>query len=92
MFDYYLKKDTEGEMDDYLLSVGVLEETDEGLVPSEGITLDRVGTITKVIGMDGEEPILKTYEGYHVNIRSVQEIAEFTGLPKPNTPFRIFGD
>jgi hypothetical protein len=91
--DLYLKADSQEAMDAMLLSVGLIDDDGE---PTQGIDLDRIGEISRVkgYGEDGE-PIIKTYDGYHANVRTAQDfdeslLNEFLVIPL-GTPFRVWG-
>ncbi len=90
--DLCLKADSQEAMDEMLLTAGLIDE--EGN-PTEGVDLDRIGTISRVTGYDDEgEPIIKTYPGYHANVRVAWEVDEaefdeFLVVP-PEVPFRVW--
>ena len=98
--DYLLRAATESDMDDALISAGLVREiTDEDgevfLLPTEGVSLDRIGPIPARV--DEENVIISPGDNrYHVNLRAtvqltaaqVAELPVFT--PAPTVPYRVF--
>ena len=100
MTDFMLRTDTEAQMDDALEAAGLLVETDVGggeimLVPTAGVTLDRIGPIPAQV--DEENVILRPGDPrYHANLRMTveltpaQELLLPTFTPTPGVPYRVF--
>lgn len=87
MRDFLLRAATQAAMDSALLAAGIVAEVDFGtdvqLVPIDGVTIDRIGTIN-------------ADSRYHANIRAdltpTQIAALPTFTPLPVTPYRVFFD
>jgi hypothetical protein len=96
MTDLYLKADSQEALDGMMLSIGLIDEDSN---PAEGVDLDRIGTISRITGFDaGGEPIVKTYDGYHANVRTAFELSgraltiiEPFAVEPPETLFRVWG-
>ncbi len=100
MSDYYLRSNTESDMDDALIAAGVAQEItdDDGevnVLPVDGITLDRIGPIPAQV--DEEGVIVRPGDNrYHANIRATIELTKEqedllpTFTPTPNIPYRVF--
>lgn len=90
MMDLYLRTDTEEVMTAVLEAAG-LDTDDRALI-------SHIGTISRVIGYDGGEPVIGTLPGYHANLRLVFEptgaqMASLAGAivkPPPAMPFRVW--
>lgn len=104
--DLYLKAADEATMNAALLAAGLMveqTETDEegnvtvtGAYPAQGVSLDVIGPIVRVVGYDDDgEPIVQEYPEWHVNLRAdlndeqIEAVAPFTITP-PETPFRVW--
>lgn len=100
MSDYYLRSNTESDMDDALIAAGVAQEItdDDGEVtvqPVAGITLDRIGPIPAQV--DEENVIITPGDTrYHANLRVSFELTQDqidalpTFGPAPSIPYRVF--
>lgn len=100
MTDFMLRTDTEAQMDDALEAAGLLVETDLGggeiaLVPTAGVTLDRIGPIPAQLDPEGE--VIRPGDSrYHANLRMTVELtpAQVAALPtfapEPSVPYRVF--
>jgi hypothetical protein len=98
--DYLLRATTESDMDDALISAGLVREiTDEDgevfLLPTEGVSLDRIGPIPARV--DEENIIISPGDSrYHANLRvsieltKDQEDALPVFTPAPSVPYRVF--
>jgi hypothetical protein len=83
MYDYYLKFTDEVEAATELAKY----------IKNEQVSVNIIGTARKVIGYeaDGETPIVQTYEGFFVNIRSrVALNFDASYIQTPVTPFSVF--
>lgn len=93
MTDLYLKAADQEALDAALIAAGLIDDQGE---PVKGVDLDRIGTISRVKGYDDDgQPIIKTYDGYHANVRTAEDfddsiLSEFLVIP-PDTPFRVWG-
>lgn len=95
MTDLYLKADDEATLDMALLSAQL---TDADGKPVEGVNLDKIGIIERITGYDGNgDPITKTYDGFHANVRTDFDIDEDTmqeleplSVSPPANPFRVW--
>ena len=95
--DYYLKTTSKEDFIQDLLSIGIEIVDFENYFQNEVILIDWIGQIPNPIEYtESGEPIgeITFKEGYHVNIRSVEEIdlSEFTHSESifPNAPYRMF--
>lgn len=98
--DYLLRTATESDMDNALEAAGLLVEQDIGegeivLLPTAGVTLDRIGPIPAQYDKDGN--IVKPgHPEYHANLRVTIELTEAqidalpTFQPLPSVPYRVF--
>lgn len=94
--DFYLKAADQATIDAALAEAGLLDQDGE---PTEGVSIDRIGPITRVTGMeaDGETPITSTDPDYHLNLRlrfvptEAQQaaLAAYEIMP-PAAPFRVW--
>lgn len=96
MTDLYLKAADEAAMNAALVAAGLLTETGEGNYPAQGVSLDVIGPITRVIGYDeAGDPITQEYPEWHVNVRAdltdeqIKDLAAVTIVP-PEVPFRVW--
>jgi hypothetical protein len=95
--DYYLKADTEADMNAALIAAGLAYDEDGALFPAFGVCLDVIGPITRTTGFDANgDPITETFPEWHVNVRCAgltpeaeAEIEAFKIIP-PNQPFRVW--
>lgn len=67
------------------------------LVPAEGVSLDVIGPISRVIGYDENgDPIIQEYPEWHVNVRVAaltddqKATLEPVMIVPPEQPFRVF--
>jgi hypothetical protein len=100
MSDYYLRSNTESDLDDALIAAGLAEErTDEEgevmVLPVAGVTLDRIGPIPAKV--DEENVIVSPGDTrYHANLRVSFELTQDqidalpTFGPAPSIPYRVF--
>ena len=93
MIDLYLKTSTKGVMTKLLKTAELVDA--EGN-PTAGVSLDVIGAITKVTGLDAEGlPVTKTVPGWHANLRGdfseavLAALAAYS-LPAPATPYRVW--
>ena len=102
-YDYYLKFTDEATANSVLASSGVVVQTEAvldeegniavpaGIVPIEGCAVDVVGTISKVDNTDPENPKVTSIEGWHINVRSLEEKSSLAKYDtKPVTPMRVW--
>jgi hypothetical protein len=89
--DFYLKAADEAEMNAALIDAGLAYEEDDTLHPAFGVSLDVIGTITRIVD---EEPV--TLPGYHVNVRTPSlteaQLAQLQAviIVPPNQPYRVW--
>jgi 6-phosphogluconate dehydrogenase (decarboxylating) len=100
MTDFMLRTDTEAQMDDALEAAGLLVEADLGggeiaLVPTAGVTLDRIGPIPAQV--DEDNVVIRPGDSrYHANLRMTVELTPEqlallpTFAPEPSVPYRVF--
>ena len=96
MTDYCLKCVDQAECDAALLAAGLIDE--DGLPVSSEVLIDRIGSITKVTGVDANgDPVFITYPEYYVNLRLLFEASEEVAtallplLIDPSTPqYRVW--
>lgn len=95
--DYYLKTTSKEDFIQDLLSIGIEIVDFENYFQNELLIIDWIGQITNLIEYDENGEIigeLTFKEGYHVNIRSVEEIDLINLIHcesvLPNTPYRMF--
>ena len=93
MIDLYLKTSTKGVMTK-LLKTAELVDAEGNL--TAGVSLDIIGTITRVTGLDADGlPITETVPGWHANLRGdfseavLASLAAYN-LPAPATPYRVW--
>lgn len=96
MTDLYLKAADEAAMNAALIAAGLLTETEEGSCPAQGVSLDVIGPIIRVIGYDeAGEPITQEYPEWHVNVRAdltdeqIEALTAVTIVP-PEVPYRVW--
>jgi len=101
MTDYLLRANTESDMDDALIAAGVAQEVADldgevFVVATEGITLDRIGTIPAQLDPEDGTVIRPADNRYHVNLRAIVQLtaAQVAELPvfspAPTVPYRVF--
>lgn len=106
MIDLYLKAANEAAMNAALDEAGLIieqqvSETKDGepvfrMVHAPGVSLDVIGSITRVIGYDeAGEPIFKEYPEWHVNVRAELskeqlEMLNNVIIAPPEVPFRVW--
>ena len=98
--DYLLRSNTESDLDDALIAVGLAKEcTDEEgevmVLPMSGVTIDRIGPIPAQV--DEEGIIVRPGDNrYHANMRVTIELTKEqedllpTFTPTPGIPYRVF--
>jgi hypothetical protein len=93
--DLYLKAIDEAAMNAVLISAGVAYETEDGLYPANGVSLDVIGPIVKW-DYSVDPPVETDYPEWHVNIRSysltedqITELEPVTITP-PELPYRVW--
>jgi hypothetical protein len=98
--DYLLRSATESDLDDALIAAGLAEErTDEEgevmVLPVEGVSLDRIGSIPAQVNEEGI--IIRSGNSlYHANLRvagelTAEQVAELPILdPPPSHPMRVW--
>lgn len=94
MIDLYLRAATEAAMNAALIDAGLAVEQDGLMQPAEGVALDVIGTIIRIIGEDENgEPVTEAVEGWHVNVRTtkaqVEGLAQFL-IEEPDQPYRVW--
>ncbi len=97
MTDFYLRADTQAEIENSLVSAGIATLDGDGLlVPVEGVAIDVIGEIVNLDMTDPTNPVPVEQPGWHVNIRAVSLTEEqialisiFSIVP-PNTPYRVW--
>ena len=94
MIDLYLRTATEAAMNAALIDAGLAVEQDGLLQPAEGVALDVIGTIIRIIGEDENgEPVTEVLEGWHVNVRTIKtqvdSLAPFL-IEEPSKPYRVW--
>lgn len=96
--DLYLKAADKATMDDALVAAGLARLEDETLIPEFGVSLDIIGSITRVTGLNRKgKPITVTYPEWHVNARvpalteAQEEALASLKVDPPQTPFRVWG-
>jgi hypothetical protein len=92
MIDLYLMTDTDAEMLVALIAAGV---TDEEGFPVAGVSLDHIGSFSRVTGYDkADEPIIVDYPGYHTNLRgdfTDEQLAVLEPISvQPAVPHRVW--
>lgn len=100
MFDYYISTEDEATMEAALIEAGIVVELPEikegdevirprSLKPIGGVVLDVIGQWWEYDEITMTSSLI---EGWHVNIRSEQEITfpENVHLASPSTPWRVF--
>jgi hypothetical protein len=92
MIDLYLMTVTDAEMLAALIAAGV---TDEEGFPVAGISLDHIGSFSRVTGYDkADEPIIVEYPGWHTNLRGSFTDKQITALKpisvQPAVPYRVW--
>lgn len=92
MRDIYLRFSNEDEMREQLLKSGF--EESEGMLFHHGACLDIVGIIYSQVNSDAESPEYIADDGWHVNIRIVDDnitLPELTPfIVEPKSPSRIW--
>ena len=98
--DYQFRSFTESDLDDALIAAGLAEErTDEEgevmVLPVEGVSLDRIGSIPAQVNEEGI--IIQSGNSlYHANLRVSGELtpAQIAALPildpPPSHPMRVW--
>lgn len=100
-YDTHLRAADEAALDAALQAAGLLEPIGEDaqLIPAKGVTLDRIGAITQVLGYesDGETPITQVFPEYHANLRTnfvlsseQQDAMVDIIIPAPDSPHRVW--
>ncbi|NYU08010.1 hypothetical protein A8O28_22100 [Enterobacteriaceae bacterium CCUG 67584] len=99
MKDLYLRFTDVAEMRTQLISVGFMDDEEQGGLYHPDISLDIVGVITvpaEVINSVEENETIKytTEPGYHVNLRVMNDSLDLSGLNDfvvtPKTPARVW--
>ena len=90
MIDYYLQTADEPTMRAALIEAGVTD--DEGN-PTEGATVDVIGTWSERTGGTDEDPVMTVVPGWHFNVRSGAPIEwpENVVRAAPVSPWRVWG-
>jgi hypothetical protein len=96
MTDIYLKASTEEDMNAALVAAGLAHvDSEHGLLPVNGVSLDVIGPITKWAGSI-ESPIATVYPEWHVNMRcdglteeQHSAVLDYVISP-PETPYRVW--
>lgn len=100
MTDFMLRTVTESDMDTALETAGLLVEQEIGdgeivLMPTYGVTLDRIGPIPPQYDAQGQE-VKPGRPEYHANLRVTVELTQAqvdalpTFTPEPTIPYRVF--
>jgi hypothetical protein len=95
MIDIHLRATGKIALDNALQAAGLLSDDAETLAPL--VCLDRIGTISRVTGYVGGEPVVEVVDGYHANLRllfepsaaQVEALFPVTILA-PADPFRVW--
>jgi hypothetical protein len=92
MIDLYLMATTDDEMLVALIAAGV---TDEEGFPVAGVSLDHIGSFSRVTGYDkADEPIIVDYPGWHTNLRgdfTDKQLAALAPISvQPAAPHRVW--
>lgn len=96
MIDLYLRAPNEAEMNAALIDAGLAVEQDGLLRPAEGVALDVIGTIIRIIGEDENgEPVTEVVQGWHANLRAILTQDQIDGLAgitieQPAQPYRVW--
>jgi hypothetical protein len=97
MTDIYLRAATEADMTAALVDAGLAYEDEDALHPANGVSLDVIGPISRVIDYDEDgDPVIQLYPEWHVNVRcgglTEEQEAALAGLVivPPETPFRVW--
>lgn len=97
MTDLYLKAADEAAMNAVLIDAGLAYLEDETLCPAEGVDIDVIGQIWRVVGYaeDGE-PVIQAFNEWHVNVRAQvltedqAAIVAPISIIAPDVPFRVW--
>jgi hypothetical protein len=92
MIDLYLMTATDAEMLVALIAAGV---TDEEGFPVAGVSLDHIGSFSRVTGYDkADELIIVDYPGWHTNLRgdfTDKQLAALAPISvQPAAPHRVW--
>lgn len=92
MTDLYLMTATDAEMLVALIAAGV---TDEEGFPVAGVSLDHIGSFSRVTGYDkADKPIVVNYPGWHTNLRGEFTDKQLAALApisvQPAAPHRVW--
>jgi len=96
MIDLYLRAATETAMNSALIDAGIVVGQDGQLQPTEGVSIDVIGTIIRIIGEDENgEPVTEAVQGWHANLRAILTQDQIDGLAgitieQPAQPYRVW--
>jgi len=95
--DICLKAADEATMNAALIAAGLAYVEDHALHPAPNVSLDIIGQITRVTGLDAKgEPVTETLPAWHVNVRCAglteEQKAKLAGMVivPPATPYRTW--